>query len=514
MQQAKTTEKQIRRRNMILKGNLTKTILMICLPLALYSFFNSLFVVIDQIISANISADAQNAVSSIGQIKSTIAAFGGGLAAGGCVLVARYYGAGDVKKSREASSNLYMMSIVLSLILILIIVPSAGLILKACQISPASRRIGKSYFQLQMIELVFISLNSIFMGIEKAKGNSKRILILNVGVLIIKLTLTCLFVYGFKLQKIIYVELASIIAQFILTAISIFILFDRRNIIHIELKMLWFKKEHVKLIIALSVPIFIGKFIMSLGKVVVNAICGNYWNSVTEGLIVGSLGISNNLSGLITSPTNTFEEGESTIVSQNLGNKNMKRTLKTFWRTLIIVTIISFTGWILLRFVLCDYIVELFTLAKKNKATSAEDLRKLELTKKMVKEIFVFDSLSIPSLGIAAAVLGLLYGFGQTVLSTIFNFSRIGSRIVILITLHHLKPDLDPTLCAGLSMGISNILILLVAVLFLIIFLIKVSKKGYKGMYFTDPEPEVSELRFEHSENNDDINSNEMTSTA
>lgn len=513
MQNDKTTERQIKRRNMILKGNLTKTILMICLPLALYSFFNSLFVVIDQIISANISADAQNAVSSIGQIKSTISAFGGGLAAGGCVLVARYYGAGDVKKSREASSNLYMMSIILSLILMLIIVPSAGLILKICQIAPASRRIGKSYFQLQMIELVFISLNSIFMGIEKAKGNSKRILVLNICVLIIKLSLTCLFVYGLKLQKIIYVELASIIAQLILTVISTFILFDKRNILHLEFKMLWFKGEYVRLIIALSIPIFIGKFIMSLGKVVVNGMCGKYWNSVTDGLIVGSLGISNNLSGLITSPTNTFEEGESAIVSQNLGNKNMKRTLKAFWRTLAIVTIISFTGWILLRFILCDYIVELFTLAKKNKATSPEDIRKLELTKTMVKKIFVYDSLSIPSLGIAAAVLGLLYGFGQTILSTIFNFSRIGSRIIILLLLHNLKPDLDPTLCAGLSMGISNILILLVAILFLVLFLVRVTKKGYKGMYFSDPEPEVSELRFEEINETSNDSDEEIAST-
>ena len=492
--------RQVLRRNMILKGNLTKTILIICLPLALYQFFNSLFVVIDQIISANISADAQNAVSSIGQIKNTISAFGGGLAAGGCVLVARYYGAGDLRRARHSSSNLFMMSIVLSLIIILIFVPFSSLILKACQIAPASRKIGNRYFQLQMIELIFVSLNSIFIGLEKAKGNSRIILFLNMFVLVIKLSLTCLFVYGFNLKDIIYVELATIIAQGILTIIGLIILFNKKNILHLNVKMLWFKSEYVKLILILSIPIFFGKFIMSLGKVVVNAMCGYYWNAVTDGLIVGSLGISNNLSGLITSPTNTFEEGESTIVSQNLGNKNMKRTLKAFFRTLIIVSIISITGWILLRFILCDYIVELFTIAKKNKATDPTDLEKLELTKEMVKKIFVFDSLSIPSLGIAAAVLGLLYGYGQTILSTIFNFTRIGSRIVILFILHYTSLNDNPTLCAGLSMGISNIIILLTAVIFLIIFLLKIKKKGYKGMHFSDPEPEVSELFDEDEE--------------
>ena len=494
--QRTTTESQIKRREMILKGNLMKTILAICLPLALYQFFNSAYNVVDQIICANISTTAQNAVSSISQIKSTISAFGGGLAAGGCVLVARYYGAGDVTNARESSSNLYLMAIVMSIIIILIFVPFSPLILKACQIAPASRKIGNSYFQLQMVELVFVSLNSVFIGIEKAKGNSKRILFYNIGVLIIKLALTCIFVYAINLQKIIYVELATIIAQAFLTAIGVFVLFSKKNILHIEFKMLWFKAKHVKLILKLSIPIFLGKFVMSLGKVVVNAICGYYWNAATDGLIVGTLGVSNNLSGLITSPTNSFEEGESTIVSQNVGNRNMKRALKSFYYTLLVVSIISVLGWVLLRFLLCDKIVDLFTIVKKNKASSPDEIEELERYKQMIKDIFVWDSLSIIALGIAAAVLGLLYGFGQTILSTIFNLSRIGSRIIILILFHTFNPKMEPTLCAGLSMGISNIIILVVAVIFLIIFLIKTKKKGYDGMYFTDPEPEVSELRF------------------
>ena len=115
----------------------------------------------------------------------------------------------------------------------------------------------------------------------------------------------------------------------------------------------------------------------------------------------------------------------------------------------------------------------------------------------MVKEIFVWDSLSIPTLGVTAAVLGLLYGFGQTGLSTILNLSRIGSRIIFLITIHAISPDLSPTLCAGLSMGISNTIILIVSLSFLVIFLVRVKKKGYKGMFVTDPEPDVSELKYD-----------------
>ena len=248
--------------------------------------------------------------------------------------------------------------------------------------------------------------------------------------------------------------------------------------------------EYVKPILVLSIPIFLGKFVMSLGKVVVNGMCGKYWNVATDGLIVGTLGVSNNMSGLVTSPTNSFEEGESSIVSQNVGAKNMKRALKVFWRTLLLSTIISVSGYLLMRFVLINQLTELFTSADE----------KSETYKQMVRDIFVWDSLSIPALGICAAVLGLLYGFGQTGLSTILNLSRIGSRIIILFVLHKFFPSLEPTFCAGLSMGISNTIILILSFVFLAIFLLRVKKHGYKGMYFTDPEPEYRELELEKVE--------------
>ena len=72
----------VKRREKVLTGELFQIVLIICLPLALYQLFNSVHNLIDQIICASISTTAQNAVSSIGQIKLTISAFGAGLAAG------------------------------------------------------------------------------------------------------------------------------------------------------------------------------------------------------------------------------------------------------------------------------------------------------------------------------------------------------------------------------------------------------------------------------------------------
>lgn len=147
-------EKQIERRRLILSGNLWKTIIIICFPIALYQFINSLSTIIDQMITAGISAEASNAVGSIAQIKNMFSAFGGGLASGGAVLVARYYGAGHVKEARFASGNLLSIALIMSAVIILIILPLAVPIMQLCQLSDTAISIGVNYFRLQLFELV------------------------------------------------------------------------------------------------------------------------------------------------------------------------------------------------------------------------------------------------------------------------------------------------------------------------------------------------------------------------
>ncbi len=474
----------IKRREKILTGNLFTAVLMICMPLALYQLLNSFYNLFDQVICAQISTTAQNAVSSISQIKLTISAFGGGLAAGGGVIVSRYFGAGRIKDARHSGSNLLLLSLLLSAIVLGIFIPLAYPIMSLAQIAPESIEIGINFFRLQMVELIFITINSVYIGLLKAKGNSKIILYLNLASMIVKLGLTSLFILGIKLNDITFVELANIVAQLFITVVGSILMFSKNNLIRLSLKMFKLKKIYVLPILKLSIPIFLGKFVMNLGKVIVNAICGYYWNTVTDGLIVGTLGVSNNISGLINSPTNSFEEGTSSIVSQNIGNGNLKRALMAFVHSFLISLVISIVGYLLLRFVLIEDIVKLFTSADN----------KSDTYKQMVVEIFKYDSLSILSLGINATVLGLLYGFGQTGLSTILNLSRIGSRIIFLVSIHSIMPDLAPTTCAGLSMAISNATILLLSLIFLMIFLIRVHKHGYKGLRFGDNNTGIKEL--------------------
>ena len=480
----KAITKEKKKRYNILYGNLFSTILMICMPLMVYQFFNSFYNLLDQIMAANIAQTAVSKIGVISQLKNAVSAFGAGIAGGGSVLVARYYGAGNMDEARHSASNMLFISCVVSSIILLVLIPLAYPILKIAQ-TPDIDSNTITYFVMCLIELVAVSINNIFIGLEKIKGNSKKILYLNILMLLTKLLLNSIFVYVIKVDNIAYLELSTIIGQSILLIIGITIMFSKKNLLKLRIKQMLPKKDYIIPIIKLSVPIFLGKFVMNIGKSVVNALCGSYYSEATGGLITGALAVSNNLSGLVTSPVSVYEEGQSSIISQNIGNKNIRRTMDVFKTTCLIVLFFVVVGFVLIRFVFLDELTNLFSIT--NNQTSSE----ISMTD-LIKQIFFFDCLSIPALGLASAVLGVLYGYGKTFLSGILNGSRILIRIISLVVLHACGINYR---AAGISMGISNVLIGLLSLIAFIIFYINLRRKGYQGMFLTDKAVEKESFK-------------------
>lgn len=465
------------KRREVLTGNLWKVVIYITAPLFLYQLINQFYNIIDQMMVSTINSESVSAVATIAQIKNLLASLGSGLTAGGVILVARLYGKGDIEKARKNANVLFTMALVIIALIVCVFLPLSNVILQVTKVPEELIKISKTYFQLQLIEQVIMVINNLFIALERTKNNTKIIFISNILIMAIKLVFNVIFIYGFKVTNLAFVEVSSLIAQLVMMIIGCTYLFNKNNIFRLSFKELSLKWSIVKQIIVISFPLFLGKFIMSLGKVTVNAMCGVY-----GALTVGALGISNNLCGVVTTPCLTFEESTSAMVSQNLGSKNMKRCLKIFGVSCVYVAIWATIGFLCVRVFFLDEIIGLFNL--KNDS--------LEFVN-MIKDIFYYDCLTIPALAINTAILGILYGYGQTMLATINNLLRIVTRIFVLWYLQTYHSEMGWE-AAGISMGISNIVIAIFAIIFLIIFLIKTKIKGYKNMRFSDPEPEYIEV--------------------
>jgi Na+-driven multidrug efflux pump len=325
-------------------------------------------------------------------------------------------------------------------------------------------KIGTGYFIVQILTLAFMFYNSVFIAMQKAKGNTKIMFWLNILVMVLKLSLSLLFIWVLEKKDIMWVAMATMIGQTVMFVILLIMMLDKNNVFAIRLSEFKLKWRVCKNIFKISFPIFLGKFVFSFGKVSVNGMCEKYGP-----LVVGALGVSNNMNGLATTPINSFEEGSSTVISQNLGAGNRARALKTFKYTFIMASVVGIIGYVLIRFLLQDQIIGMFN--QNAEADGAAEFLAL------IKSIHRYDSLSILALAVNAAVLGVLYGFGQTKMTMVLNISRVFLfRIPVLWYLQTFHKEIGAE-AAGISMGISNICIALASLLCLWIFLHRLGVK-------------------------------------
>ena len=457
-------EKDLRRREKILNGNLVYAIISICAPIFLYNLFNSFYSVIDAVVVARIDPTSVSAVAALSQIQNLLSSLGAGVAAGGGIIVARLFGAGDMDDARYHSNQIISLSSVIVALLLAICLPLALPIMRISGISDELIAIGTGYFMVQIITLAFMFYNSVFIAMQKAKGNTKAMFWLNILAMMIKLSLSILFIWGMDKKDIMWVAVATMIGQAAMFVILLKMMMERDNVFVLRFSEFKLNSSVCKRVISMSLPIFFGKFIFSFGKVSVNSMCKAYGP-----LVVGALGESNNMNGLATTPINSFEDGTSTIISQNLGAGNEKRALKTFKYSFLMASGLGIIGYILIRFLLQDSIIGLYN--QNEMAEGAAEFLQL------IKSIHRYDALSIPSLAVNAAVLGVLYGYGKTKMTMLLNISRVFLfRIPILWYLQTFHKEIGAE-AAGLSMGISNICIALASILCLAIFLLRLKSQ-------------------------------------
>ena len=457
--------RQYKKRDMILNGNIYKTILVIALPILFYNVCNYFYGIYDMMIVevANIG-DAADVVV-LDQIKNMIQTLGGAIATGGGILIARKIGENDIDGARVSSNTLFTMALIIAG-LTLLFIPFAVPFLELLKTDKTTIENALGYFDVQMINLFIMTLNVVFIAIEKSKGNTLRIFVLNIGVIIIKIGLTTLFSFGpFENVTITWLAIATMIAQSFMMIVMIFLSISKTNILRLTPRQLNLKKQYVLFIIKLSLPVFIGRFLFHFGKVYLNSIA-----TVTYGKqVVGALGISNTMAGLPTNMINSFEDGGSTIVGQNYGNGNGKRIKQFYIVNMIMVATMSLIA-----------VITLFLL-KSNVASffSGDDLE----YRKIIVEIFKWEILDVFFTGIAGASNAIFYGFGKTRITSIMSMVNLFAfRLpTIMFLMYVVKMNYE---ACGIAMFVSNTLAGIITFTLCLIFMIKIPKnKKYESLF-------------------------------
>lgn len=451
-------------REYALTGPPWKVLLAVCFPLALYQALHSIFNVMDTLMASHISADSVSAVAVLNQIRVMISAVGNGLAIGGSIKISEAYGKGDYNAVRRQVATLYTLAVAIGAAVVVLLVPFAKPFLLLLQTPPALVETGVGYFRVEILSLVVTFFNTVYIAIERSRGHSRKILILNLVVILTKLGLTAFFVYVME-SGVIMIAVATLVGQFVLLGYALWSMPRDEGAFRFSPRNIDLHRRTVLPVLNLSYPVAAEKMLFSAGKVTVNSMAGVYGD-----LTAGALGISNNIGGLTTGWQSGMQDGAAALISQNRGAGKYRRTLKLYGWLVAANVAIGLIGLAVVSGTL-PWLARVFAQSKNQFDPVFQE---------MIVSIHWWERLGYITLGLHAATLALLLGYGYTKLTLLLNVMRVFVfRVPVLWCLQHFTAL--GAEAVGVTMMVSNVSAGVCAVLVAIPVILKIRRKAVQA---------------------------------
>lgn len=414
---SRLSERDAEQRRFTLMGSVPRVVLHICGPLALYQFLLYAFKILDTFMASYIGTDSVSAVAYLTQINFMVSALGGGLALGGGIKISQAHGAGDYTLVKQRVNTLFVLCFGLCALLGVLCVFAVPF-MRLCGMPEELMAAGAGYFRVSMIELMLQAFNDMYIAVERARGNAKRILYVNLLCIVVKGTMTALFVFGLS-GTVTSIAVASVIAQACVFACGLYRLCAKRDAFSLSLRAISLRKDTLAPLMQVSYPVMLEKAAFSYGKIIVNSMSVFY-----GAVVVGAASISSRIGDISVSAQTGFQDGCSSIISQNLGANRPRRAFAAFRWTLLWCVGFAAVGFTVTMLFL-PQLIGLF--ASGDAAFGA-----------LIARIYQYDAFSTFGLAVTAACMALFYGFGRTRLTLVLNVIRLFVlRIPFLWLLQH-----------------------------------------------------------------------------
>ncbi len=306
------------------EGTIWKQILAFAFPIFLGNLFQQLYNTADSLIVGNfLGSNALAAVSSSGNLIFLMVGFFNGIAMGAGVVIARYYGAKEMKEVQKAVHTTIAFGIAAGILLTI-----AGTVLTAriliwmgtpAEVLPESATYFRIYF---MGSLSFVMYN-IFVGILQSVGDSRHPLVYLMISSAVNILLDLLFVgiMGFGVGA---AAMATILSQFLSAFLCFYRLLHKSpDEYRVSVNAIRFDLPMLKQIIANGLPAGFQNSIIAFANVIVQSNINKFGK-----MAVAGCGAYSKIEGFGFLPITCFSLALTTFISQNLGAKQYGRAKK------------------------------------------------------------------------------------------------------------------------------------------------------------------------------------------
>lgn len=309
------------RRALILNGDIMKTLLILSIPTILMALIQSFISLSDGIFLNNFGGYLiAGSVTFCQPVLNILVGLGQGLGVAGMAIIGQINGRGDIEEVKRVSLQL----IVFSFLLAIVIAPMtilAALILSS-KVNPEISGYVFQYLSLYAAILPLQFMASIYNAVKNAIGQPEATFIRVLLLLILKIIFNFIFLYWFQFG-IIGAVLASFLSYIIICIWMYYDLFVKNTEIKLSFKNFSFDKSILKKVLHIGFPSMISYMLVSLGFFLINLEVESYGPKV-----LNALGIASSINALSFMLPSSISTTITTMVSMNIGTKNVKKSKK------------------------------------------------------------------------------------------------------------------------------------------------------------------------------------------
>ncbi|WP_051251641.1 MATE family efflux transporter [Psychrilyobacter atlanticus] len=436
--------KTMKKRKMILEGNMYKVIILLSLPIMLNNLIQTMYNLTDTYFLSKLGAVEVASMTLAWPVVFLQLALGVGIGIAGTTLISQNIGAKKIDEAKKIAGQLVSFAMGFSILLSISGIISTPYILKVMGATGDIYSNAYTYLVLIVGGAPLMYAGFVYSSIKQGEGDTISPMILSLISVTINIVLDPIFIFYLDLG-IKGAALATLLARAIMLFYIIYQLFIRDTPMKLRLKDLKPEFSYIKRLTTLGIPASIGQATIAMGFVVLNSFVNTYGE-----LTLAAFGIGNRINGLIVMPAMGIGGAVSSIVGQNIGNNDVKRVKECVFKSSVLGAIFSIAGTAILLF-WGSTIVRFFSTNKDIIYLGNDYLK--------------YISLSLIGLAILPIITGALQGAGQTKKAMYLSMSRLWVfRLPTLLLLPYFIGKTEKVIWYAISS--SNIIAMLVAIYF------------------------------------------------
>jgi len=317
-------------------GTLLPKILIFSGPLILTGILQLLYNAADVVVVGRFAgATSLAAVGSTGSLINLIINVFMGLSVGTSVMVARYYGAGDVRMVQDTVHTSILVALISGIVVGIFGFVMAKPILRLMDSPDDVIDLATLYVRIYFVGMPFNLLYNFGAGILRAIGDTKRPLyyltISGAANVVLNLILVIAFHMGVA-----GVAIATVVSQAISMVLVLLCLIRTQGIIHLDLRKLCIRKASLLGIMQVGLPAGLQGSLFSISNVLIQSSVNSFQSTAMAGNAAAS-----NLEGFVYTAMNSIHQADLTFASQNYGAGKKNRVKSVLWNCLGTVVVIG-----------------------------------------------------------------------------------------------------------------------------------------------------------------------------